>query len=55
MGGSLDGLPLLLYIFSKQKFVSQHIGTYQGFNLFLRKTMLYESYEIIIHENFNKK
>lgn len=28
-----------------------HIGTYQGFYLLLRKSMLYESYEIIIHGN----
>lgn len=28
-----------------------HIVTYQGFNLLLRKSMLYESYEIIIHDD----
>ncbi len=32
-----------------------HIGTYQGFNLLLRKSMLYESYEIIIHGNLKYK
>lgn len=28
-----------------------HIGTYQGFNLLLRKSILYESYDITIHGN----
>lgn len=28
-----------------------HIGTYQGFNLLLRKSILYESYDLIIHGN----
>lgn len=28
-----------------------NIGTYQGFNLLLRKSMLYESYEITLHGN----
>lgn len=32
-----------------------HIGTYQGFNLLIRKSMLYESYEITIHGNLKYK
>ena len=41
---------ILKFLYNKvEQGKEPHIGTYQGFNIFLRKSILFESHEVVIH------